>query len=53
MRDYRDAKAMAHTLRAVLATKGLKITISQSLLGRSRTEFSGSRTLSRTRTRSG
>jgi hypothetical protein len=31
MRDFRDAKAMAHTLRAALATKGLKITISQSL----------------------
>ena len=23
MRDFRDAKAMAHTLRAALATKGL------------------------------
>jgi len=31
MRDFRDAKAMAHTLRAALATKGFKITISQSL----------------------
>ena len=31
MRDFRDAKAMAHTLRAVLAAKGSKITISQSL----------------------
>ena len=31
MRDFRDAKAMAHTLRATLATKGLKITVSQSL----------------------
>jgi hypothetical protein len=31
MRDFRDAKAMAHTLRAALATKGLKVTISQSL----------------------
>jgi len=31
MRDYRDAKAMAHTLRAALAAKGLKVTISQSL----------------------
>jgi hypothetical protein len=31
MRDFRDAKAMAHTLRASLAAKGLKITISQSL----------------------
>jgi hypothetical protein len=31
MRDFRDAKAMAHTLRAALAAKGLKITISQSL----------------------
>jgi hypothetical protein len=31
MRDFRDAKAMARTLRATLAAKGLKITISQSL----------------------
>jgi hypothetical protein len=31
MRDFRDAKAMAHTLRAALGAKGLKITISQSL----------------------
>jgi Glyoxalase superfamily protein/Clp amino terminal domain, pathogenicity island component len=31
MRDFRDAKAMAHTLRAALAARGLKITISQSL----------------------
>src|SRR5262249_40094316 len=31
MRDFRDAKAMAHTLRAALATKGLEVTISQSL----------------------
>src|SRR3981189_791495 len=31
MRDFRDAKAMARTLRAVLAGEGLKITISQSL----------------------
>jgi hypothetical protein len=31
MRDFRDAKAMAQTLRAALAAKGLKITISQSL----------------------
>jgi len=31
MRDFRDAKAMARTLRAALAVKGLKITISQSL----------------------
>ena len=31
MRDFRDAKAMAHTLRAALATKGLHITVSQSL----------------------
>jgi hypothetical protein len=31
MRNFRDAKAMARTLRAALATKGLKITISQSL----------------------
>jgi Glyoxalase superfamily protein/Clp amino terminal domain, pathogenicity island component len=31
MRDFRDAKAMARTLRADLAAKGLKITIGQSL----------------------
>jgi hypothetical protein len=31
MRDFRDAKAMAHTLRASLANRGFKITISQSL----------------------
>ncbi|WP_456756028.1 glyoxalase superfamily protein [Bradyrhizobium sp. USDA 4461] len=31
MRDFRDSKAMAHTLRAALATKGLKITVGQSL----------------------
>jgi hypothetical protein len=31
MRDFRDAKAMAHTLRAALAAKGLDITVSQSL----------------------
>jgi hypothetical protein len=31
MRDFRDAKAMARTLRAALATKGLQITISESL----------------------
>ena len=31
MRDFRDAKAMARTLRAALAAKGLNITISQSL----------------------
>ncbi|MHC2436598.1 Clp protease N-terminal domain-containing protein [Bradyrhizobium sp. USDA 4451] len=31
MRDFRDSKAMAHTLRAALATKGLKITIGQIL----------------------
>ena len=31
MRDFRDAKAMAHTLRAALAAKDIKITISQSL----------------------
>jgi hypothetical protein len=31
MRDYRDAKAMAHTLRASLASKGLKVTLGQSL----------------------
>jgi hypothetical protein len=26
MRDFRDAKAMAHTLRAALSTKGHKVT---------------------------
>jgi ATP-dependent Clp protease ATP-binding subunit ClpA len=31
MRDFRDAKAMAQTLRAALATKGSKITVSESL----------------------
>lgn len=31
MRDFRDAKAMAHTVRASLADQGLKITNSQSL----------------------
>jgi Glyoxalase superfamily protein/Clp amino terminal domain, pathogenicity island component len=31
MRDFRDAKAMARTLRAALAAKGLKITTSESL----------------------
>jgi hypothetical protein len=31
MRDFRDAKAMAHTLRAALATKGHKVTNSESL----------------------
>lgn len=31
MRDFRDAKAMARSLRAALAAKGLNITISQSL----------------------
>jgi hypothetical protein len=31
MRDLRDAKAMAHTLRAALATKGHKVTNSESL----------------------
>jgi Glyoxalase superfamily protein/Clp amino terminal domain, pathogenicity island component len=31
MRDFRDAKVMARTLRAALAANGLKITISQSL----------------------
>ena len=31
MRDFRDAKAMAHSVRAGLAAKGLKITNSQSL----------------------
>ena len=33
MRDFRNAKAMAQTLRAALAAKGLKITVSQSLAG--------------------
>jgi hypothetical protein len=31
MRDFRNAKAMAQTLRGAFAAKGLKITISQSL----------------------
>jgi hypothetical protein len=31
MRDFRDAKVMARTLRSALAAKGLKITVSQSL----------------------
>jgi len=31
MRDFRDAKIMARTLRSALATKGLDITVSQSL----------------------
>jgi hypothetical protein len=31
MRDFRDAKAMAQTLRAALAATGFKITVSQSL----------------------
>jgi hypothetical protein len=31
MRDFRDAKTMARTLRAALAANGLKVTISQSL----------------------
>jgi hypothetical protein len=31
MRDFRNAKVMARTLRSALAAKGLKITISQSL----------------------
>jgi hypothetical protein len=31
MRDFRDAKAMAHTIRAALAAKGVKITIAESL----------------------
>jgi hypothetical protein len=31
MRDFRDAKAMARTVRAALAAKGHKITISESL----------------------
>jgi ATP-dependent Clp protease ATP-binding subunit ClpA len=31
MRDFRNAKAMAHVVRASLAAKGFKITVSQSL----------------------
>ncbi len=31
MRDFRDAKAMAHTLRAALAAKGHKVSNSESL----------------------
>ena len=31
MRDFRHAKAMARTLRASLAARGFKITVSQSL----------------------
>ena len=31
MRDFRDSKAMAQTLRATLAARGLKLTHSQSL----------------------
>jgi hypothetical protein len=31
MRDFRDAKAMAKTIRAALAAKGLKVSISESL----------------------
>jgi hypothetical protein len=31
MRDFRDAKVMAHALRAALAVKGLNISVSQSL----------------------
>ncbi len=31
MRDFRDAKAMAQTLRAALAAMGFKVTVSQSL----------------------
>jgi hypothetical protein len=31
MRDFRDAKVMARTLRSALAARGLKITVSQSL----------------------
>ena len=31
MRDFRNAKAMAQTLRAGLAAKGVKISVSQSL----------------------
>ena len=30
MRDFRHAKAMARTLRASLAARGFKITVSQS-----------------------
>ena len=31
MRDFRDAKTMARTLRAALAARGFNITVSQSL----------------------
>jgi RNA polymerase sigma factor (sigma-70 family) len=31
MRDFRDAKVMARTIRAALAAKGLKLTVSQGL----------------------
>ena len=31
MRDFRNAKAMAHTLRAALAAKSIKITVAESL----------------------
>ena len=31
MRDFRDAKAMAKTIRTALTAKGLKISISESL----------------------
>ncbi|MET4387865.1 hypothetical protein ABIB73_003622 [Bradyrhizobium sp. F1.4.3] len=31
MRDFRDAKGMAHTLRASLASKGLKLSVAESL----------------------
>src|SRR5665213_2711699 len=31
MRDYRDAKTMAQTIRAALAAKGLKISTGESL----------------------
>ena len=31
MRDFRDAKAMAQTIRAALAAKGVKITVGESL----------------------
>ncbi|HEX3406286.1 MAG TPA: glyoxalase superfamily protein, partial [Caulobacteraceae bacterium] len=31
MRDFRDAKAMAQSIRAALAAKGVKITIAESL----------------------
>jgi hypothetical protein len=36
MRDFRDAKAMAHTLRAALAAKGFKVTITAGVLEQTR-----------------